>query len=172
MTDRQRYYDSLMVRGWLVPERALIEAQTAGSRADSETQSANAMSGSEAIDHDLARQLNWYVIDPLLVYNFGERARGSVYITPAPIEDDKRRVFSRLFEAVLTNPGTLEETLTWVDMDAVFDVLEIPKRNGTVVDFGSGNVTPPNGEPLTPEQEAKMTQTVGTPAPAETNDDE
>lgn len=163
MTDRQRYYDTLKVRGWLMPERAVTEAITAGSRADSEQQTTSALGQAIHADKEIARHISWYAVDDVLTLNFGEQARGSVWVEPAPLTDELKAVFSRLLDAVLNNPGTLEEALIQTDMNAVWDALEIPKKNKTV-DFSAVQDPQPQPDPnadpdnpgLTPEQQAAM----------------
>ncbi len=128
MTDRQRYYDQLMFRAWLRPERTGLESRY-GSRADAHRHTDTAVMDSELLHRDVCRQLNANVVDDLLTLNFGPDAAGSVYITPAPVQDEKRETLAALVEAAWKDPATLADTLRKTDMDAVMDVLEIP-RNG------------------------------------------
>jgi hypothetical protein len=128
LTDRQRYYDTLMVRGWLRPERAVLEATLAGSRADAETHAHFGIRESEAIDNEIARQINWYVVDDLLAMNFGHKARGKVWIKPVPLVDEKRAVFERMFTALTADTESLRDVLNRCDMNAVLDAMAIPRR--------------------------------------------
>ena len=66
MTDREKYYDALMVRGYYMPERSLLEATTAGARADSETHGQAALAQAMSVDRDIARHLSWYAVDDML----------------------------------------------------------------------------------------------------------
>lgn len=154
MTERQRYLDSLKVRGMLRPERAVIEAQTAGSRADSTTAADAGLLDSMRIDEDFCQCLTWHAVDKLLEVNFGEAAKGNVIIKPAPLADESKAVFGKLFDAVVANPGTLEETLLQTDMDAVFDALKIPKSSAVITYSPAMNAT--GAEPLTPEQSQRV----------------
>ncbi len=126
MTDRQRYYDVQMFRAWLRPERTGLESRY-GSRADAHRHTDTAITDSELLHADVCTQLNRNVVDDLLTLNFGEDARGSVYIAPAPLQDDKRAVLSNLLQAAWKNPATLAQSLSQTDMDAVFDTMEIPR---------------------------------------------
>lgn len=174
LTERQRYYDTLKVRGMLRPERAVIEATTAGSRADSETASDFSVLDSEGIDAILARQISKYLVNPLLAVNWGEKARGKVWIKPKPLADAKRAVFDKILQAVLTNPSLVEELVVQTDMDAVLDAMEIPKRDGKDFDFGATLPPPPEGQQVDPLADAQMQDLYGsanagkeTPDPAE-----
>jgi hypothetical protein len=126
LTDRQRYYDALMFRAWLRPERAGLESKY-GSRADAAEHSEAALTDGELIHADLCDQLNRGVVDELLTYNFGEEARGSVFISPAPLQKAKRDVMQKFLEAAWRNPGTLARFTSQIDMDAVFDEMSLPK---------------------------------------------
>jgi hypothetical protein len=126
LTDRQRYYDALMFRGWLRPERTGLESRH-GSRADANRHSDTALTDSELIHADICGQLNRNVVDELLAINYGRDAIGSIYIAPAPLQETKRAVFQKLLEAMWRNPSTLGEFLQKADVDAVLDVMEIPR---------------------------------------------
>lgn len=126
LTDRQRYYDALMFRAWLRPERVGLESKY-GSRADAAEHSEASLTDSELIHSDLCDQLNRGVIDELLSYNFGPDAAGSVVVTAAPLQQAKRDVLQKLLEAAWKDPATLGRFLSQTDMDAVFDEMEVPK---------------------------------------------
>jgi hypothetical protein len=125
LTDRQRYYDVLMFRSWLRPERTGIESRY-GSRADAHTHTDTAITETELLHADICAQLNHQVIDELLTLNFGEGAPGSVYLAPAPLRDSKRDVFQKLLEAMWKDPATLGQFLKQTDLDAVLEVMQIP----------------------------------------------
>jgi hypothetical protein len=131
MTNKQKYYDSLMVRGMLRPERMMLEGQF-GTKAESQVQGDLGVLESEQLDKMLARQINQSIVNDLLTFNFGEEARNKVRIVPSPLVDEKRALFVRLFEAVLTSGQTLHELLEQIDFDAVADVLEIPKGEAVI----------------------------------------
>ena len=75
MTDRQRYYDALMFRAWLRPERVGLESRY-GSRADATKHTESALIDSELVHEDSVRQLNAAMVDDLLAFNYGPEARG------------------------------------------------------------------------------------------------
>ncbi len=126
LTERQRYYDALMFRAWLRPERVGLESRH-GSRADASKHTETGLTDSELLHADICDQFNRGVVDELLTFNFGPEAAGSVYVSPAPLQEAKRALLQKLLEAVWGNPATLGQFLQQADMDAVFDVLEIPR---------------------------------------------
>jgi hypothetical protein len=66
----------------------------------------------------------------LLVANFGEGARGSVYIDPPPIEDDAVLIYSTLIDAMEANPVIAPWLTTLIDTTQLLDHLNIPIRDG------------------------------------------
>jgi hypothetical protein len=126
LTDKQRYYDALLFRGWMRPERVGLESQH-GSRADSEQHSDTAITDSELIHSHICQCVSRDIIDEILALNFGESARGSVYVSGAPLQDAKRDLLARFVQAAWADPQTLAQWIAQTDMNAVFDLLEIPK---------------------------------------------
>lgn len=135
LTEHLRYYDVLKLRGWLVPERSAIEAQTAGSRADSQSATDQAINGSDLVHMDLCAQLSRGPVDDMLAMNFGEDARGSVYLKASPLKDEKREQFAKIIDAVLLNAATLEELLSQIDMSAVAKAIGLPVPTGKKLTF-------------------------------------
>ena len=84
LTDRQRYYDALMFRAWLRPERVGLESQH-GSRADASKHTETGLTDSELLHADLCDQLNRGVVDDLLTLNYGVDAARSVYVVAVPL---------------------------------------------------------------------------------------
>ena len=128
LTERQRYYDALMFRAWLRPERVGLESQH-GSRADASKHTETGLTDSELLHADVCDQFNRGVVDELLTYNFSSGAVGSVYVSPSPLQEAKRALLQKLMQAVWGNAATLGQFLAQTDMDAVFDVLEIPRAD-------------------------------------------
>lgn len=156
--EAMRHYEKLMVRGMLQPERSILEGQS-GTRADAGSHADLALTMATEMLNWITARINALFVDPLLVVNFGLEARGTVYITPAPIRDDDREFMKNLMMAVLTaNPDLL---MAVADFDAMLDTVGIPK-SAEVVDVATatGQTTttqpaPPNvqgggGPPLSP----------------------
>jgi hypothetical protein len=83
------YYDALIFRGWLRPERTGLESRF-GSRADAETHTDTGTLDCELVDRDIADAVTRDIVDELLVVNFGKGARGAVVVEAGEIEDGSR----------------------------------------------------------------------------------
>lgn len=118
------YYDALIFRGWLRPERTGLESRY-GSRADAQTHTDTGTLDSELIDRDIADAVTRDVVDELLVLNFGSRARGAVAIEPAPIETDALGVLREALNRLIANDGA--EIGSKIDVPALLDQLSVPR---------------------------------------------
>lgn len=127
MKDIVSYYDELLFQGWLRPARVGLEAKH-GSRADVKQHSDTGTLDAEMIDQDIAGTINKQIVDPTLVYNFGESARGAVYITPAPISTDTMQTRFEILKAILANTVTGPQVLARFDIDGLCDDLDVPLK--------------------------------------------
>jgi len=143
-----QHQERLLIRGMLLPERSVIEASLSGSRADSETAGDLALMLAEDLQADLMQAINWHLVDPLLRYNFGEEAVGSVVITAKPINAEERNVLRGLITAFLSNPNNADIAMRLLDIDSGMDSLRIPRR--TTIDDAA------NIAPETPEERARV----------------
>lgn len=132
-----RYWDTLCLRGWIVPERSAIEGQE-GTKAEAETHGDLGVSLAELVFLDILRHYNWYLIDPLLVLNWGEKARGSVYLTTPGLSDEDRAFWRKMFADTLKNPQNIDLLLKWIDIDAALDHAKLPKAQETIGDTKLG----------------------------------
>jgi hypothetical protein len=118
------YYDALIFRGWLRPERTGLESRH-GSKADAETHTDTATLDSELIDRDIADAVTRDVVDELLVLNFGKRARGAVAIEPAPIENDALGVLRSVLNTLIAHGQTTVGSQ--INIEALLDQLSVPR---------------------------------------------
>jgi hypothetical protein len=118
------YYDALIFRGWLRPERSGLESRH-GSRADAQTHTDSGTLDSELIDRDLADAITRSVVDDLLVLNFGNAARGAVAIEPAPIEADSLAILADVLKTLLAKGDS--QVTSRIDASALLDQLCIPR---------------------------------------------
>lgn len=123
---RQDYLDKNFVRALLWPERALLEGQY-GTKAEASVHAGAALTHMELVDAHITRLINWYVVDQLLALNFGESMRGSVRLESSPILDERQEFLRTLFEGILKDPAGFAEIAGRLDVEALFDRLEIPK---------------------------------------------
>ena len=129
--DRLRYLDSLKMRGYLRPERVALEGQH-GTLAEAGAHGDLAVLDCERIQQEIARVVNWHVVDQLLALNYGEDARGSVRIVPAPMQDIKLATVRKLIDAWATTPDGREDLRLWLDFDAILDLVALPKAEAVI----------------------------------------
>ncbi len=82
--DRLAYLDKMMVRGLGFPERAILEGEF-GTKAEAGVHVAVAITNMDLLHRHITRLVNWHVVDQLLALNFGEAARGTVWLSASPI---------------------------------------------------------------------------------------
>lgn len=122
-------YDQLKMRGWLVPERVATEG-THGTKAESESQADIAMMVAQILLEDIARYINWYLIDPLLFWNWGEQAVGTVYLSIERLVNEQKEMLRAVMSSLFSgNRDALAELL---DVNAVLDMLGLPKASESV----------------------------------------
>lgn len=130
LLERLRYLDSMLVRGYLRSERSVIEAQTAGSRADAESHTATISdTDCDQLHADVTDAINRHMVDPMMAENFGPESVGTVRIVAREIVDERRAVMNQLLNAVLSDPQTKLEMFNRIDMDTVIDYVGIKKRD-------------------------------------------
>jgi hypothetical protein len=155
--NRLDYLDKLMVRGLLLPERAVIEG-TYGTKAEAETHADAALAHADMEHQDVTQLVNWHAVDQLLALNWGEDMRGTVRLVAGPVVDAKAVFLRQVYTAVLANPSGFLEEIGNVDMAAVREVLGVPSDTegespeGAVgVDYGLGLLPIPGVETSGPQ---------------------
>ena len=160
-TDMLRYYDSQKMRGWLVPERVALEGQF-GTKAEAGVQTGTALTVATLTLRDVIRHINWYIVNPLLVYNYGREAENGVYLTHAGLDPAVAALFDKLVTNVLGNPANVDLWQAWLDVDALLDAVGLPKSEAVVdprelpapTKTPKGDPDEPAEDTPTPEQEA------------------
>lgn len=133
MIREREYQNKLQSRAWGWPERAVLEAKSSGSRADSVTHTESASLLLENIDDDIAAQISqgqpMYgvpgVIDELLRLNFGDGTEGSIVIRPAPLVDSKVDLYGQILEWCFQNQKLAPIMAQGVDLPSILDHLDI-----------------------------------------------
>ena len=126
--ERLRYLDALKVRGYLRPERSVLEAAH-GTRADADAHGDVALTDAELLYGDIVAQLNREVVDQLLALNYGQTARGSVWLKPAPLRGPRLATLRAMVQRLSAEPQARQQMLARLDLDAVFDLLELPRAS-------------------------------------------
>ena len=133
LLDALAYYDRLLFRGWLRPERVGLEAQH-GTRADAELHTESGVADSELLDAAFAAAFNTGVVDDVLAANFGPAARGAVRVDPSPIVDAKQKAAQAVLSALLANGATAPAVAARIDVDALLQDLDVPVGNESGVE--------------------------------------
>lgn len=128
--EQLRYWDTNMIRGWLIPERAITEGQH-GTKAEAVAHIDIAFAVAEELLDDLIRCVNWYIIDQLLVVNFGEEARGTVFLEHGPIIDQDKLFLRGIIEKVIGTPVGFELLFDMLDLEQILDQAGIPQSEVT-----------------------------------------
>ena len=122
-----RHKETLILRGWLVPERAASEAQTAGSRADSESHGDLMAGMSDIVLQDCINCVNRQLIDPLVRYNFGEDAVGSIRLNRVAVDSEAQAFIRELTKSVFGAPANTKLLLEVADAYQMLDMAGVPK---------------------------------------------
>ena len=138
-----RALDVWLIRGWLVPERAVTEGQH-GTKAEAEAHIDIAIQGSEEVLSDIALAINWHLIDKILIVNFGPEAAGAVWASPAPLADAGKQLVRTIVEKVLTQPATADMLLSLLNIDAMLEQAGLPKREDGEAVLPDDRTLPPD----------------------------
>src|SRR5580765_3496517 len=124
--ERQKYLDTLKIRGLGFPERAVLEGQF-GTKAESEAQADFAIFNFEMRHQVLVRPVNHMVVDTLLDINYGCEAKCCVYIKPSPLIDSTKIMLRNMYLAFLKDPQTIMNEVAAVDMQSLRKTLGLPE---------------------------------------------
>ena len=125
LTERQKYLDSLKVRAFGVPERAVLEGQF-GTKAEAETHADLALTAMEIRHRTITQTLNWHLVNQLLRLNFGKEFENKVYIQPAPIVDTALQFLRDIYKQIRISPDGFLLELDSIDKEALKDRLDVP----------------------------------------------
>ena len=129
--DTMRHLESLMLRGWLVPERAATEGRY-GTKAEAQEHGRLALAVADLLLEDIIRFVNWYLVNPLMVLNFGPRAENSLRLVRSALDLSHQAFLRRMIENVLAAPPNVEMFLKFLDIDAVLDSVGLPRTRRPV----------------------------------------
>lgn len=157
-----KHYESLMLRGWLVPERSAIEGNF-GTKAEAGEHGATGDAISDGVIRWMAREYNRQIVDHLLVLNYGPEARGTVRMVPGPVGDEDKAFFRDIFKAIFVQPANSDLLSTWTDVDAMLDAAGLPKAAEIVnplLPAGGGGPVAGVGGPVEAPSDAAMAAAV------------
>lgn len=144
--ERMKYLDTLMARGVLIPERAVFEGQF-GTKAEADSHADIAVTCRDVEHQELVETINWHLVDKLLAANYGEEARGSVWLAAAPLVDAQIAFWRDIYKQLLANPTVLLDELRNLDRDAIRDGLGLPANENPEEDPPLEDPIDPPGDP-------------------------
>lgn len=122
---RLQYEDKLIVRGMGLPERAVLEASM-GTRADAGVHAQAAATTFDLMHKGVVADLNEAVVDKTLVTNYGPEAKGSVFISAAPITDVTLEFLQKVYLELLKDPSIRSSEYLDFDIEALRDKVNVP----------------------------------------------
>ena len=136
-------YERLMIRGWLIPERAISEGKF-GTKAEAESHADIALLMTTQTYHDIITVLNEQLVNDLVRYNFGDDYIGKVKIIGSELDKEQQELYREILKGVLTNPNNVDLLIQWLDVDALVDIAGLPKGQDIIdvdnVDIGKKRV--------------------------------
>lgn len=138
-TNSLKHLESLIMRGWLVPERAGTEGQS-GTKAEAEVHGGVALTIADLVFADILKNVNWYLVNPLLVYNYGREAENTIWLERGELDPLMRAFYRELVKAVLTHPQNYDLLESWIDIDTLVTKVGLPKTK-TKIDVPRHRVT-------------------------------
>lgn len=127
--NQRRHMESLVLRGLCVPERAAIEGNF-GTKAESKEHANIGIQIAELTLRELVQSINWYIVDHLLELNYGTNAKGTVWIQPEPVLDEKKSMLRQMITQAFGAPVNVDVLAQKIDLDSAFETLGIPKGEG------------------------------------------
>ncbi len=126
-----KHYEALILRGWLVPERAAVEGSF-GTKAEAGTHGDLATAMAVIAFNDMLNSINWYVVNPLLTLNFGMEFENKVWLSNSGLDPAIAAFYRDIVKEILTAPGNIDLFQTWVDVNTIIDSVGLPKAEETL----------------------------------------
>lgn len=146
MLESLRHLDVMKIRGYLLPERSVIEGQF-GTKAEAEVHTDVALGIAEETLKDIACVVNAQVLDTILAVNYGESMRGAVRLVPASIRSTQNEMAAEMLRAAFNHPYRGVEVLQAADISAIMDQFKIPRVKPTEKDPNDPANVPPVNDP-------------------------
>lgn len=119
--ERMKYLDSLMVRAFGFPERAILEGEF-GTKAEAGVHQGLALEGMEAMHEFLTEEFEIQVLKPHLILVTGSDE--GVKLTPGPVSKENKLWKRKLFMSLV------KEAANVVDFETLQDEVGVPRKAG------------------------------------------
>ncbi len=148
-----QHFEDLMMYGWFTPPGGITNTQV-GSQAKSVANVDLCIAMQEQVKTAMVSSVNTFVIDDVLVMNWGEGARGTVRLVTPPLADAVRDGQRRIIETILSGQSGVQllEQATNLE-DAIRDTTGF-KKPETETDTESATVPDMPGDGSLPEDPA------------------
>ena len=144
--ERLSYLDKQMMRAFHRPERAALEG-THGTLAEAGAHGDIGLTDGDELHQEIAENINWHLVDQLLVLNFGEDARGAVFIKPAPIVDQLKQIAIKIIENFSAAPDGREDLKLLLELDQIMDLAGLPRSESNMDDLREQDDDKPPTDP-------------------------
>lgn len=122
------HFERLMMRAWVVPERTATEGAH-GTKAEAETQGDLVLSMGQDLMGDIVQCVNRWLVNPLLVFNFGPDAKDSVTVGFEPLVDEKAALMRDIVKEALTATSIPEGFLEFVSEVEAIEGVGVPVKD-------------------------------------------
>ena len=125
---RAYYMDKQLVRGLHFPERAILEGRF-GTKAEAGEHADIAFVILDCLHQELLRYVNWYLVNKLLVWNFGEEYENQVWLAGTSMIENNLLFSQDVYKLLLQRQliGKMEGEA--IDRDALRESLGLPSSN-------------------------------------------
>lgn len=129
--DRQKYLDTLKIRAFGFPERAILEGKH-GTKEDAAEHADIALGIVDTKHRLICDQLNNGPVKTFVRFHFGKEFENSVCIEPAPMMDTQFATAKEIYRMILQNPITLSQEVQNIDMQVMRDKLGVTSSGANV----------------------------------------
>ena len=126
MLDNLAHKEKLLARGWLVPERSIMEGHF-GTKAEAGVHGNISIRVSQAVLNRIIVAFNERIVDPLLVLNYGPESAGNVIAEAQRLDDDTEQFIRDMIEKVLTQPSNIDLLMRLVDLNNAVEQTGLPQ---------------------------------------------
>lgn len=153
LLERMRHAEENMFAGGCRSSRTGMEAHKGGAKSDAEVHTDSGTMVAEMDDQDFAQKCQC-LVDARNVINYGERARGRVILSAAPLVDRLTPIIRAFLLACMNDPAFVEQFAKAGDVDQAMKLIRFPTREkfdaaGMTKRIESNNT--PLAKPKTPE---------------------
>lgn len=118
--------DTYLIRGYLVPERAISEASS-GTRADAEVHGNLVLASAAGVLGNITETWNEQIVKPVLRVNFGDNREGDAWAEAPAVADGDKEFIRKALGILLSSPDKGAALLGALDLDALIMRGGLPK---------------------------------------------